>query len=323
MSALTVVIPTLGAGSTLRLVLDRLADQECEPGSFEAIVVVDAAAPDQRGAIGDRPYPVRELRGGIPGVSANRNAGWRAARSPLVLFIDDDTLPARRLIAEHLDWHRRNGEETVAVLGHVRWARELEVTPFMRWLEDGIQFDYRNIDGIEAGWGRFYTANVSVKRSLAERVGGFDEERLPYGYEDLDFAYRASKLGMRVLYNRRAVVEHLRPMDLELWKRRVRRAAATERRFVALHPEIEPHFFNIFSAAAKAPPAGGRGERLAHFMPRWVPVLGPLAWRSADLTYRQALAPEFLEAWEEAASAEERPASPDLSEREVERDRRH
>ena len=80
------------------------------------------------------------------------------------------------------------------MLGHVRWAREVRVTPFMHWLEHGVQFDYPAIDGIEAGWGRFYGANVSAKRELVERVGGFDEVRLPYGYEDLDFGYRARRL---------------------------------------------------------------------------------------------------------------------------------
>jgi len=182
----------------------------------------------------------------------------------------------------------------------VRWADELEVTPFMRWLEDGIQFDYPNIEGTEAGWGRFYTANASVKRGLLERVGGFDEERLPFGYEDLDLALRMHAHGFRLLYNRAAVAEHLHPMDLEFWKRRVSRIAISERRFVAMHPEVPPYFYELFSAAAAAPPARGRGARLARFGPRSLPVIGPRVWGSADAAYRQALAGPFLEAWQAA-----------------------
>ena len=36
----------------------------------------------------------------------------------------------------------------------------------MEWLDDGVQFDYGRIEGTEAGWWHFYTANVSVKRVL-------------------------------------------------------------------------------------------------------------------------------------------------------------
>jgi GT2 family glycosyltransferase len=317
--ALSVVLSTLGMYPVLRRVLDGYDRQDASAGSFEVVVVADAADPEPHRvdeAIGDRSYPVRRITGHIPGLSANRNAGRRAARAPLVLFTDNDTIPVRRLVSEHLGWHSRHPADHVGVLGHVRWAPELRVTPFMRWLEHGIQFDYPNIRGIEAGWGRFYGANVSVKRSFAERVGDFEEQRLPYGYEDLEWSYRASKLGFRLLYDRSAVVDHLRPMTLEFWQRRVRRVAAAERQFVELHPEIPPWFHRMFTSAAARPPARGRGVGLARWLPRWVPWLGPRVWTSADIAFKQALAPHFLEAWEESRAGG--PAQPDLSERAAE-----
>lgn len=319
MPSLSVVISTIGMHESLRRVLDRYEDQRVADGAFELLVVADAAEPDPdavASAVGERPYPVRILRGPRPGLSANRNAGARAAEGRLILYTDDDTVPSPDLVAQHLAWHERHPDEEVAVLGHVRWADELRVTPFMRWLDHGIQFDYTSIRGIEAGWGRFYGANVSLKRRLVERVGGFDEIRLPYGYEDLDFAYRASRLGLRVLYNRRAYVEHLRPMTLEFWRRRAARIAAAERRFVQLHPEIPPYFHRMFSEAVTLPPATGRGVRWLPYVPRGFPWLGRRVWASADRYFKQALAPPFLEAWERA-SADAGEAQPDLSEREA------
>jgi GT2 family glycosyltransferase len=316
---ISVVISTLGNYAGLKRVLDRLETQDAEPGSFEVIVAADTAEPEPdavEAAMGRRSYPIRRLAGDIPGLSANRNVGLRAATAPLVLFTDNDTLAEPQLISEHLAWHVRHPEDEVAVLGHVRWARELRVTPFMRWLDHGVQFDYPNIRGTEAGWGRFYGANVSVKKHFAERVGGFDEERLPYGYEDLDWSYRASKIGLRVLYNRRAVVEHLREMDLEFWRKRVRRIAVSERQFVSMHPEIEPYFYRRFSDAAELSPARGRGRYLIRWLPRRFPLLGPRAWASADLYYRQVLAPEFLRAWQEDDDSDlsDGPVAPRLQE---------
>jgi len=299
---LTVVIPTLGSYGTLARVLDGFARQDARPGSFEVVLVVDAAEPDPPAvaeAVGARSFPLRRLTGSIPGASANRNAGWRAARAPLVLFCDNDTIPVARNVSEHLAWHRRHPAEEVCVLGHVRWAPELAVTTFMRWLDRGMQFDFGSIAGAEATWGHFYTANASVKRTFLERVGGFDSERLPYPYEDTDWAYRASRLGLRVLYDRRAVVDHLRTMDLEFWKQRAHRVARAEHQFSRLHPELPPWYHGVFSHALTLPRPRGRGLRLAPYVPPWVPWLGPRVWYSVDVTYKQALAPPFLAAWDE------------------------
>lgn len=301
MPALTIAIPTLGRADVLSRVLARLEGQRVDPDSFEVVVVSDALDPEPSAtarALSGRRFGARHLRAKRPGASAARNLGWREAESPLVLFLDDDVLPEPQLVGEHLAWHGRHPGDEVAVLGHVRWASEVKVTPFMRWLEQGIQFDYRSIEGVEAGWGRFYTANVSAKRALVERAGGFDEEEFPFHYEDLDLARRMHDFGLRVLYNRRAVGEHLHAVTLDDYRRRVAGIAPAERRFVRKHPEVAPHFHAIFSEAARAPAPRGRGARLAGVVPRRLPWLGPKVWASADAHYRHALSDPFLASWE-------------------------
>jgi GT2 family glycosyltransferase len=319
---LSVVVSTLGNYSGLARVLETYERQEARGASFEVIVVSDVAEPDAAAvdaAVGERPYPLRRATGTIPGLSSNRNSGVRAAAASLILFTDNDCLASPQLVSEHLDWHRSHPAEAVAVLGHVRWAREVKVTPFMHWLDHGVQFDYPNIKGTDAGWGRFYGANVSVKKSFVERVGGFDEVRMPYLNDDLDFGYRANEHGLRLLYNRRAEVEHLREISLEYWRQRLGRAAAVERQFTRLHPDVPPHFHRFYTRATELPPARGLGRHLIRYVPRRVPWLGPRVWRSADLYYRQLLAPTFLEAWDsgELGESGEGPVAPYLLEAEA------
>jgi GT2 family glycosyltransferase len=313
---ISVVIPTLSNQVVLGRVLDGYARQDAPPGSFEVVVVADRAEPDPSAvdeAVGERPYPVRRISGRVPGASGSRNAGWQAARAPIVLFTDDDTLPVRGLVSEHLEWHRRHPPEAVAVLGHVRWAPELKVTPFMKWLDLSVQFGYTAIDGTEASWAHLYSSNASLKRNFLARIGGYDEARFPYGYEDLDLGLRARDHGLRVLYNRRAAVDHLRSMTVELWQARAPRLAASERRFCELHPEVAPWFWRMFSDAAARPPLRGRAARLARFVPRWVPWAGPRVWRHADVYWRQQIAPYFLTAWEAASSGAPAGVAPDAS----------
>jgi hypothetical protein len=74
---------------------------------------------------------------------------------------------------------------------------------------------------------------------------------------------------------------------------------------VAKHPDFEPYFLKLFTAAAESPPARGLLARLAPLVPPGAPVLGPRVWASVDRAYRQALAPAFLDAWERAGVAGE------------------
>jgi glycosyltransferase involved in cell wall biosynthesis len=279
----SVVIPTVGR-PTLGRVLDRLRAPD-----VEVIVVADASVAE--------PPPEADLRGAEPGAAGARNTGWRAASAPIVLFTDDDVLPAPDLVERHLAAHDREPDETVGVLGPVRWADELRPTPLMEWLDDGVLFDYGRIEGTEAGWWHFYTANVSVKRSLLERAGGFDADRFPYLYEDLDLAYRLSMIGLRLRYDAGARAEHLVPPTLEAWKRRMPTLAAAERAFVAAHPEVKPYFHDRFAAIAAEPPARGFTGRLQRFIPLSTPWLGPRAWVSAKERAARALARAYLDAW--------------------------
>jgi GT2 family glycosyltransferase len=303
---LTIVIPTLGRSASLEEVVAGL-ERQTPPGSdIEVVVVVDARGCAEGAtalATASRSFGIEVLTAGHPGASAARNVGWRTGSAPLILFLDDDIVPRPDLVAEHRAWQTRYPDPEVGVLGAVRWSPRVTVTPFMRWLEDGIQFDYRRIAGVEVGWQRFYSCNVSVKRAMLERTGGFDEQRFPFGYEDLELARRMSDdHGFRLLYNHAAVGEHLKTETLESWRRNLKRIAIAERRFTELYPDQRPYFYELFRAAADAPRARGRSARLARFVAPQVPWLGRLVWRSFDLVCLQRLAPEFLAEWDMAKS---------------------
>jgi GT2 family glycosyltransferase len=300
---ISIVIPTLGTSESLHHVLAGLKRQKPPPSAVEVLVVADSNGLGDEAdklELSGSAFQLELIRSQLRGASAKRNLGWRTATAPLILFLDDDIVPGRNLVVEHLKWHERHPAAEIGVLGRVRWSRRVKVTPFMRWLEMGILFDYTRIEGTDAGWGRFYTCNASVKRAMLERVGGFDEQGFPFGYEDLEVAKRMAQHGFRLLYNGRAVGEHLKTETLESWRRNLRRVAVGERRFTMLYPEERPYFYERFRAAAAAPAARGRSARLARFIRPGVPWLGRVVWQSYDLVCLQRLAPEFLAEWEAA-----------------------
>ena len=157
----------------------------------------------------------------------------------------------------------------------------------MRWLENGIQFDYRRIAGIDVGWQRFYSCNISVKRDMLEWTGGFDEQRFPFGYEDLELGRRMSDdHGFRLLYNADAIGEHLKTETLETWRRNLKRIATAERRFTELYPDERPYFYDSSARPPMLLRHGAARARLARFVAPQVPWLGRFVWRSFDLVCR-------------------------------------
>jgi GT2 family glycosyltransferase len=301
MPELSVVIPTRRREQTLLRTLEHLSRQTAPPTRFEVIVVREDSDPgicvaEQR----TWPFRSRWLRvDRAGGASVKRNVGWGAAGAPLVLFLGDDILAAPQLVERHLEQHRHNPGVEVGVLGHVSWARELRITPFMRWLEHGIQFDYGGIaDGADSGWWRFYTANASVKRALLHRAGGFDEQCFPFMYEDIDLAARMAEHGFRLVYDPQAAGEHLHPQDPADWLERIELVARAERRFVRRYPHARAYYHDMFTAARAHPRARGRGARLAAIVPSRTPWIGPRVWASLDMRWRQALGARFLDAWD-------------------------
>ncbi len=308
MPRISAVIPVLGRHDALAAVLDGLCRQEgIGADALELVLVADAAEPEperlRRLAAGRHPQ-ARVLRARRPGASAARNVGWSAAEAPLILFLGADILPSAGLVASHLRAHGEHPQPESAVLGLIEWADHLRVTPFMRWLDEGVQFDYGSIRGEMAGWAQLYSSNSSLKRSMLERVGGFDEDRFPFLYEDLDLGRRLRDHGLRVWFERSARAGHDHAPTLDQWRRRMALVAVAERTWVRVHPDQPAYFHAKFTELGHYPPARGRGRHLARLIPRRVPGVGPYLWRSLDLYYRQQLAPAFLAAWEEAGQGE-------------------
>ncbi len=300
--AISVVIPTHRRPALLARALDHLEGQLDD--AAEVLVVDDArddpAAVTDAVRAGSRPYPVRLVdRPGPGGAAAARNAGWRAAAAPLVLFLQDDILAARGLVAGHLDAHARMPEREVAVLGHVRWADELRVTAFMRFLEEGVQFDYAHMQPGDVGWGRLYTANVSLKRALLAAVDGFDET-FTIPYEDLELGRRLHDHGLRLMYEPALEAEHVHPTTLASFRERMRATGGAERHMVARHPDVAPYFHDALQGWRGARTSAW-ASRLADVVPAGTPLVGGRVHARARAHWKAQLADAFFAGWEATA----------------------
>ncbi len=229
---LSVVIPSYNRAPVLARCLDALAAQD--PAADEVIVVDDGSTDETPAVLADRPW-VRAIRQANGGRASSKNTGVEHARGDVVMFLDDDVLATDGLIGRHAEFHGLRPEPTEALLGHVTWAPEIEVTRHMYWLEHGGPlFHYDEIaDPGNVSWKMLYTANVSLKREFLEP---FDTGLAIF--EDSELAYRLHRRGLRLRYDREALGWHLREETPERTERRMREVGQSARLLYAKWPEL-------------------------------------------------------------------------------------
>jgi glycosyltransferase involved in cell wall biosynthesis len=204
---ISVVIPTYNRADIVKKALQAYALQSGHHDILEVVVVDDGSKDHTRttvlGLSGNYPLDLRYLHQENQGLSAARNLAIREARGDLILFGDDDIIPGPHMVAEHAEWHRRNPEVNVGVLGYVTYSPEVRPTPFMMWgNNNGPQFAFACLTPgaeVEYSCAGFY--NTSLKVDFLRRNGTFDEGFRQFGWEDVELSYRLHQRGYRVLYN--------------------------------------------------------------------------------------------------------------------------
>lgn len=146
---------------------------------------------------------IRWVRLPRPSITHAMNVGLVRSRHDIVLFLDDDVIPDDGLVSAHRKAHDQSGCAIVA--GRV-------VQP---WDEPGERLGRRPPSPFSAASAGpttdFVGCNFSVKRSVALRAGGFDENFVgaAYRYES-EFAFRIRASGERIFFAPEAGLRHLK-----------------------------------------------------------------------------------------------------------------
>lgn len=202
---ISVVIPTCHRNDLLALCLERLAPgkQTLPAGEYEVIVTDDGRVSTAEGMIAqDFPW-ARWVAGPKDGPAANRNNGARNARGEWIAFTDDDCLPDAGWLAAIA----AAGERVDVVEGRTVIPDFVD-NPFLQ----GV----RNENG-----SNFWSCNLAVRRSVFEKLGGFDQDFKEAADEDIEFGWRFRQAGHPHCFARDALILHpVRQLTWgHIWKR--------------------------------------------------------------------------------------------------------
>lgn len=188
---LSVVVASHDRPLRLRWLLNALEDQTVGRDRWEVVVAHDSRGPETEELLRSHPLAAGgTLHGlrfapGSAGPAQKRNAAWRLAQAPLIVFTDDDCRPPAEWLERTLEaaaahpgaivqGATRPDPDEAHLIFRTAHAHSQEIDPPIDWAQ---------------------TCNIAYPRALLERAGGFDEGLPIAAGEDTDLALRARAQG--------------------------------------------------------------------------------------------------------------------------------
>jgi len=207
---ISVIIPTYNRENFLIDLLKDLAKQNYP--NFEVIIIDQSEEVSLKlgEVISSLGIKIKYLKIQHKGASRARNIGLRDSKGDLIIFLDDDTvIPENSFLTEHAKCYNdskiggvsgkvieKNKKSTFGKIGKV-----FPVICLPGGKADGEKFTF--VDTVKG-------MNMSFRRDLLERIGGFDERfGAPSIYEETDVSLKIRRMGYKILFNPNATVIHL------------------------------------------------------------------------------------------------------------------
>ena len=207
----TAVVIGRNEGDRLGRCLDSVHAIDYPADAVEVVYVDSDSTDDSVRLAKSKHATVLEVKPDRPAAAIGRNAGWRAADTDFVLFLDGDTILDRSFLrtamAEFVD------DRVAVVFGHRReiatheslYNRALDLD----WVYPLGEFDFCGGDAV-------------MRRSVLDEVGGYDDTLI--AGEEPDLCGRMRALGHVILHIDAPMTGH--DMDMhrfgQYWKRAVR-----------------------------------------------------------------------------------------------------
>lgn len=220
MKTLDIVIPSYQRGNVL---LDTIAHLQTQSNDYISLIVVDQTDYNDQDPVAARLHELDEigviqwLREQQPSIPNAMNIGLLAASSDVVLFLDDDIIPADNLVSEHIAAY--NDQSIVAGVGQIlqpdEKPKDMPLSEVKHDFDADLQFPFYSTQ--QAYIRNCMAGNFSVNRKLAISCGGFDTNFVGAAYRfETEFCRRLLRFGQvrygqaNCLFIPTASIQHLK-----------------------------------------------------------------------------------------------------------------
>ncbi len=209
----SVIIPTYNASKTIERCVNSMLNQSLIPDIAGEVIVVDDGSTD------DTLDKLKTIRSNEPtlhiveheqnrGRAVARNSGLKQATGDMLFFLDSDMTAEPEYIQSHFQYYKVNSQITGIVNKYVR-GNEVPVNKFTKYLYRKNRGAAKVGEGGNVPTHQVLIGCTSMRRTVYDQVGGFDENIVSYGGEDTEFAFRIAKqTESRFIYTQKTVLQH-------------------------------------------------------------------------------------------------------------------
>jgi GT2 family glycosyltransferase len=210
--SVSIIIPTFNGASRIAKCLDALTEHIAKRDA--EIIVVDDGSTDSTSDVVQRYSGVRLIAQANAGPAAARNRGAAEARGSILLFTDDDCVPASNWFDAMLSPFKNS--EVVGSKGVYRTHQKPIVARFVQ-----IEYEDRyrlmsKLDSIDF----IDTYSAAFRRDCFLEMGGYDMSFPVACAEDIELSYRMSARGWKMKFVPAAIVYHTHPDSLVSYLRK-------------------------------------------------------------------------------------------------------
>jgi len=198
----SVVIPTWNGEKLLRKNLAEVVQAVKLSGCQAEIIIVDNGSMD-----GSVEY-LKKLKVKVIGLDKNYgfsyacNLGVERAKGEIVVLLNNDVIPQKDFLKYAL-LHFENPKVFAVSFHEPNWSwAKIEWKKGFIEHSPGPKSDKVHISGWASG------GSAAFRKSIWDKLGGFDSLYQPFYWEDMDLSYRAWKRGYQILWEPKAIVHH-------------------------------------------------------------------------------------------------------------------
>lgn len=142
------------------------------------------------------------------GFSSSVNRGVKSARGEIIILLNTDAYPEKNFLKYILPHF--NDQKTFAVGCMDKSVEDREVVlrgrGLGKWRRGFLVHRRGEIDKTNTLW--VSGGSGAFRKSIWEKLGGFNELYSPFYWEDIDLSYRALKSGYRIVFESKSIVIH-------------------------------------------------------------------------------------------------------------------
>jgi glycosyltransferase involved in cell wall biosynthesis len=237
---ISVIIPTYNGAQKIPKIIDALDNQSYK--NFEIVIAIDGSKDNTlqiARALATQNPNIKVYYQENNGRAAIRNYGAKMASGQLLIFYDDDMVPAKDSVQKHVSFHTRirnsicggNQLEDIA-------KSKTDIQKYKAWLSRKWTAKYQSGLNKLTSLNMFLTAaNFSLSKTVFESLNGFDE-RLSDA-EDLDFALRAYRSDFSLYFDKSNVAWHNDFITCKSYVQRKRDYFYAHTELKELYPELD------------------------------------------------------------------------------------